>query len=56
VDTFEETAGPFAGVQNVRTPVSSMNTLYPQVGDIFGNVMLLGLAGLFIGLIFTRKK
>lgn len=56
VDTFEENANGFTGIQNVQTPISSVNTLYPSVGDAFGNVMLVGLVGLLIGLWVTRKR
>lgn len=34
--------------QMVLTPVGSAKTLYPQFGDNFGNLMLLGFAGLVI--------
>jgi apolipoprotein N-acyltransferase len=56
VDTFEESAEGFAGIQKVETPVGSVDTLYPSVGDMLGNVMLVGLVGLVIGLFLTRKK
>ena len=56
VDMFEENASGFTGIQNVQTPIGSVNTLYPSVGDGVGNVMLLGLAGLLIGLFVTRQK
>lgn len=56
VDTFEEPAGRFVSIQKVSTPISSVNTLYPIIGDLLGNVMLVGLIGLFVGLIVTRKK
>ncbi len=56
VDTFEENASGFTGIQNVQTPIGSVNTLYPSVGDGVGNVMLLGLAGLLIGLWVTRTR
>jgi len=56
VDMFEENASGFTGIQNVQTPIGSVNTLYPSVGDGIGNVMLLGLAGLLIGLWVTRKR
>ena len=56
VDTFEESENNFAGIQNVQTPISSVKTLYPSVGDAVGNVMLIGLVGLLIGLWVTRKK
>jgi hypothetical protein len=51
-----ENASGFTGIQNVQTPIGSLNTLYPSVGDGVGNVMLLGLVGLLIGLWVTRKK
>ncbi|NWF63294.1 MAG: carbon-nitrogen hydrolase family protein [Chloroflexi bacterium] len=56
VDMFEENTSGFTGIQNVQTPIGSVNTLYPTVGDGVGNVMLLGLVGLLIGLWVTRKK
>jgi hypothetical protein len=40
----------------VETPIGSVNTLYPAIGDIFGNVMLVGLLGLVVGLFVTRKR
>lgn len=56
VDMFEENASGFTGIQNVQTPIGSVNTLYPSVGDMLGNAMLLGLVGLLIVLWLTRKK
>jgi apolipoprotein N-acyltransferase len=56
VDTFEESENNFAGIQKVQTPISSVNTLYPSVGDALGNVMLIGLVGLLVGLFVTRKR
>lgn len=56
VDMFEENASGFTGIQNVQTPIGSVTTLYPSVGDGVGNVMLLGLVILLIGLWVTRKK
>lgn len=56
VDTFEESENNFAGIQNVQTPIGSVNTLYPSLGDSVGNVMLIGLVGLLIGLFVTRKR
>lgn len=57
VDLFEESStGPFAAVQMVTTPAASVNTLYPVIGDLLGNVMLIGFAGLCVGLLFTRKR
>ena len=55
-DTYEESVNGFAGIQMVETPLGSVNTLYPSVGDAVGNVMLLGLVGLLIGLWVTRKR
>ena len=46
----------FTGIQNIQTPIGSVKTLYPSVGDMLGNAMLLGLVGLLIGLWVTRKK
>ena len=42
VDMFEENASGFTGIQNVQTPIGSVYTLDPWVGDGIGNVMLLG--------------
>lgn len=56
VDTFEESNEDFIGIQKVETPIGSVNTLYPAIGDIFGNVMLVGLLGLVVGLFVTRKR
>ena len=56
VDTFEENTNGFTGIQNVQTPIGSVNTLYPSVGDGVGNVTLLGFVGLLIGLWATRKR
>jgi len=56
VDSFEEPAGDFISVQKVSTPIGSVNTLYPKVGDLVGNVMLLSLLGLFVGMFITRRK
>ena len=57
VDSFEtEPAGNFTSLQTVVTPVGSVNTLYPVIGDAVGNVMLVLLVGLLIGLVVTRKR
>ena len=56
VDTFTETPSGFTGIQKVQTPLGSVGTLYPSVGDALGNGMLVGLAGLLLGLWLTRKK
>lgn len=55
-DTFEESTDGFAGIQTVTTPISSVNTLYPRIGDLLGNGMLAGLFGLVIGMVVSRKK
>jgi len=51
VDRFQEDAAGFTAIQMVQTPIGSVNTLYPVLGDIFGNMMLVALAGLLAGLI-----
>ncbi|MBK8822628.1 MAG: carbon-nitrogen hydrolase family protein [Anaerolineales bacterium] len=56
VDMFEENASGFTGIQNVQTPIGSVDTLYSSVGDGVGTLTLLGLVGLFVGLWITRKK
>lgn len=55
VDSFEDAATNFVSVQRVSVPITSVSTLYPKLGDMPANVMLLGLLGLFVGMIFTRK-
>ena len=55
IDTFEESTSDFVGIQKVTVPITSVNTLYPKLGDILGNAMLLGLLGLFVGMFLTRK-
>lgn len=56
MDSFKETANNFAGIQVVDMPIGSVNTMYPSIGDALGNMMLVGLVGLLIGLFATRKK
>ena len=57
VDTFrEEQNTSFAGLQMVSTPIGSVNTLYPLIGDVVGNIMLILFAGLLIGLWLSRKR
>jgi apolipoprotein N-acyltransferase len=57
VDTFEAaSADDFAAVHTVATPIGSVDTLYPRIGDIVGNIMLVALAGLLLGLFLTRKR
>lgn len=56
VDSFEEETEGFASVQIVETPIGSVDTLYPSLGDFLGNFMQIGLLGLVVGLWLTRKK
>lgn len=57
VDTNDEAdTGHFAAVQMVTTPVSSVNTMYPILGDIVGNGMLVASAGLLFGLLLSSKR
>lgn len=56
VDSFEEESEGFASVQIVETPIGSVKTLYPTLGDFLGNFMQIGLLGLVVGLFATRKK
>jgi hypothetical protein len=55
VDSFKENGNGFAGVQRVEMSIGSVNTLYPSVGDALGNVTLVSLVGLLIGLWVTRN-
>ena len=55
-DTYKASEGNVPGLQIVEMPISSVNTLYPQIGDAFGGLMLIGLVGLLIGLWITRRK
>lgn len=56
-DSFaEKSAGDFAAVQMVATPIGSVDTLYPALGDIIGNAALIAFAGLFLGLFLSRKR
>lgn len=57
VDSFEEeSTGSFTNMQLVTTPIGSVNTLYPVIGDAVGNIMLVLSAGLLIGLFLTGKR
>jgi len=56
VDSFNEPAAQFAGVQRVETPVQSLQTLYPEIGDLAGLLAMLASLGLLIGLWVARKK
>jgi apolipoprotein N-acyltransferase len=52
----EESTGNFAAVQMVRTPIGSVNTMYPILGDVVGNVMLVAFVGLLLGLLLSQKR
>lgn len=56
VDSFAEETEDFASVQIIQTPIGSVNTIYPTIGDILGTIMLVGMLVLVIGLWVTRKK
>lgn len=57
VDSFELAATtPFTSVQMVSTPVTSVSTLYPVMGDVTGNLMLVLSAALLAGLWLSRKR
>ena len=57
LDMFKTSdTGNFASLQTVTTPIGSVNTLYPVIGDVVGNVMLILLAGLLLGLLWKRSK
>jgi apolipoprotein N-acyltransferase len=52
VDIFEEEKpGSWGGEQMVLTPIGSIETLYPIIGDAFGTAMLVGFTGLLVGLL-----
>jgi apolipoprotein N-acyltransferase len=56
-DMFEtEDQSGWSNEQMVLTPIGSVATTYPKVGDAFGNVMLLGFVGLVIFGWVKRKK
>ena len=57
VDTTKEVdTGSFTAIQMVTTPISSVTTLYPIIGDVFGNMMLVASAGLLLRLLIHRKR
>ena len=57
LDSFENSApGEFVAIQNVRTSIRSVNTLYPVLGDAFGQVMQVGLLGLLVLPWLARRK
>jgi len=56
VDMFEEeNQGAWGGEQMVAVPMGSVDTLYPQLGDVFGIAMLVGMIGLLIAAWIKRK-
>ncbi len=56
VDMFEdESTGAWAAEQMVLTPIGSVDTLYPQIGDAFGLLMLIGFVGLLVFAWIKRK-
>ena len=56
VDMFEEDgSSQWGGEQMVAVPVGSVDTLYPQIGDAFGLLMLIGFVGLLIFAWIKRK-
>jgi len=57
VDVFEEeNAGTWSGEQMVTTPVGSIETLYPIIGDSFGMSMLVVMLVLLVCAWVRRKK
>jgi apolipoprotein N-acyltransferase len=55
VDSFQETkTGYFANIQIVDVPTGHVRTLYPWFGDVLGKIMLLGLAGQLVGMLWKR--
>ena len=57
VDIFDaEASGNFAAMQSVTTPIGSVDTIYPRIGDAVGTMMLVASAGLLIGLWLSRKR
>jgi len=56
VDMFEEeSTGLWGGEQMVMTPIGSIDTPYPKIGDVFGLAMLVGLFGLLVVAWIKRK-
>mgnify|MGYP001083792466 CR=1 FL=1 len=56
VDSFAESGnGLWSSEQIVATPLGSVNTLYSQLGDAFGQIMLLGMLGL-LGFAWLKRK
>ena len=57
VDSFAAApTGAVTDLQQVATPVGSVATLYPLVGDAFGWAMQIGLIGLVVFLWIKRRK
>jgi apolipoprotein N-acyltransferase len=57
VDAYEEeTTGNFSAVMIATTPIGSIDTLYPRIGDVVGNVMLVLFAGLLLGFWLSRTR
>ena len=57
IDTFEEeNAGTWGGVQMVTTPVGSIETLYPIIGDSFGMSMVVVMLVLLVCAWIRPKK
>jgi apolipoprotein N-acyltransferase len=57
LDIFEEPGtGTFASVQSLDMPINSVPTLYPIVGDLVGNGMMVLTFGLVIGLWLSHKR
>ena len=52
----EESTGVWGGEQMVMTPVGSIETPYPKIGDAFGQAMLVALLGLVGFALVKRKK
>ena len=52
----KENAGAWGGEQMVMVPVGLVETLFPKIGDFFGQAMLVGLLGLVGFALVKRKK
>ncbi len=56
VDSFAESGdGLWSSEQIVSTPLGSVNTLYPKIGDAFGQIMLISMLGL-LGFAWLKRK
>lgn len=57
VDSFEDTSPTnFEAVHIETVPATSVSTIYPQIGDAFGQIMLVGLAAVLIGILKLKKE